>query len=534
MRKLMFLFALTLGATAFALPAYALSPTPPTVVTGAASSVTTNRASLAGTVDPNGSPTTWSFQYGTSTSYGAQTGTRGAGSGTGTENVSANLRGLTAGTLYHYRLVAVNGSGETDGTDQTFTTAAAPAPTAVTGAAMGVGAKTATLTGAVTPNGSPTTYSFQYGTSTSYGSQTGTRDAGNGTATMNVSAHLYGLSAGTLYHFRLVASNGAGTTDGADQTFTTATAPTPTVVTGAASSITTNRASLAGTVDPNGSPTTWSFQYGTSTSYGAQTGTRNAGSGTGTRTAFANVGGLTPSTLYHFRLVATNGAGTTDGSDQTFTTAASNPLPPKHWFAGSVSSVGQSSITVGVLWTGPNDGSLNGQTVTVAVTTSTRIDQGPHRTPIALAAIQPGDLVALRATGDSPTTLTPTRIHVYCNCHWIGGTISSIAADGSSFQVQVSRTGPYDTVLNGQNVTLQVNALTVYLRGPHGRRIGFADLKVGDGVGVVFGANGFFKAPGFNPATATFTAKRVHVWDRKQVPPQSSDAGNAAQTTIPD
>jgi hypothetical protein len=220
----------------------------------------------------------------------------------------------------------------------------------------------------------------------------------------------------------------------------------------------------------------------------------------------------------------------------TTTTTTTTPAPSTsdrhangHWFAGSVSSVGSSSLTLGVLWTGPNDGSLNGQTVTVAVATSTRINQGPHHRPIALADIQPGDLVAVRAVGDVPSSLTAARIHVFCNCHWVGGTIASVGT--SSFTVNVKHTGPYDTVLDNTTVTFQVNASTVYLRGRHGARIALADLKAGAGVGVVFSADGFFKAPGFDPTKATFTAKRVHVWGLRQVPQASSDAAASAQVT---
>ena len=142
---------------------------------------------------------------------------------------------------------------------------------------------------------------------------------------------------------------------------------------------------------------------------------------------------------------------------------------------------------------------------------STRIN-GPHHKPIALAQIQVGDLVAVRAIGNDLTSLTAARIRDFCNCHWIGGTIASVGS--GSFTVNVKRTGPYDTVLDNTTITLGTNALTVYLRGPHRARLGFSDLTVGEGVGVVFSANGFFKAPGFDPTTATFTAARVHVWPR--------------------
>jgi hypothetical protein len=200
-----------------------------------------------------------------------------------------------------------------------------------------------------------------------------------------------------------------------------------------------------------------------------------------------------------------------------------------HWFAGTATAVSDSSISVGVLWTGPNDGSLNGQTVNVAVSTHTRIN-GPHHRPIALASITPGDLVALRAFGNDPATMTAVKIRRFCNCHWVGGTISSIGS--SSFAVAVSRTGPYDTVLNGSTITLQANAYTVYLRGRSHGRLGFSDLQPGEGVGVIFAADGFFKAPGFNPATATFTAERVHVWANRQVPPPATDNGDSAGISV--
>ena len=501
----------------------------PKVTTGTASGIGAKTATLNGTVNANGASTTFWFQYGTTSSYGLQTGTHGAGGGTSDRHVSANLSGLVAGTTYHYRLVAQNSAGTTDGQDQTFTTAAANAPLVTTGAASKVGAKTATLNGTVNPNGAGTNYWFQYGTTTSYGLQTGTHGAGSGTSSHPVSAGIFGLVAGTTYHYRLVAQNSAGTTNGADQTFTTSAATAPVVTTGGADEVGRRSAEVNGRVNANGASTTYWFQYGTTTSYGLQSSTHGIGSGTRDRHVEAHLFGLTAGTTYHYRLVAQNSAGTSNGQDQTFTTRSSNPKPHLLWFAGQVSGVGSSTLTVGVLWTGPHDGVLNGQTLTVNVASNTRINQGPHGQPIALAQIQAGDLVAMQASGESPTTLTATRIHVYCNCHWISGTISGIAS--GSLNVQVANTGPYDTVLKGHQITLQVNAYTVYMRGPHRRRIAFSDLKVGQHVGVIFAANGFFRAPSFNPATATFTAKRIHVWGHEPVPASSNTDDGGATTT---
>ena len=98
-------------------------------------------------------------------------------------------------------------------------------PGAATGAAGGVSTNGATVTGSVTPNGLPTTYRFEYGTSTAYGSSTPARDAGSGTGTTNFGEAVGSLAPATTYHYRIVATNDAGSTVGADRTFTTSAAP---------------------------------------------------------------------------------------------------------------------------------------------------------------------------------------------------------------------------------------------------------------------------------------------------------------------
>jgi hypothetical protein len=183
-----------------------------------------------------------------------------------------------------------------------------------------------------------------------------------------------------------------------------------------------------------------------------------------------------------------------------------------------------------VLWTGPHDGSLNGQSTTVAVDQNTQVT-GPGHASEQLSDIQTGDLVAVRAVGigQDLSSLTAVQVRVYCNCHWVGGTIESVGSD--SVSVEVARTGPYDTVLAGQTVTIDVNGSTQYLEGRDKSPIGLDDLSNGEKVGIVFSANGFFKAPGFDPSNATFTATRVHAWEGKQVPFASSDGSALAQTT---
>lgn len=101
---------------------------------------------------------------------------------------------------------------------------ATAAPDATTGVATDVGQQTAKLSGTVNPNGSATSYTFQFGTTSSYGAQTTPTSAGAGTTASTVSATLSGLAPGTTYHYRIAATNAQGqTTAGVDRTFTTQT-----------------------------------------------------------------------------------------------------------------------------------------------------------------------------------------------------------------------------------------------------------------------------------------------------------------------
>ena len=136
--------------------------------------------------------------------------------------MTANVGGLKAGRTYYVRLVATSTKGTVDGALETFATAAAAKPTVSTSSATGILTTTATLTGTINPNGSDTTYWFEYGTSAGYGSRTAKVDAGSGTAAVQVSAPISGLKAGTAYLFRLVATNSTGTSTGIGQVVDTA------------------------------------------------------------------------------------------------------------------------------------------------------------------------------------------------------------------------------------------------------------------------------------------------------------------------
>jgi hypothetical protein len=97
-----------------------------------------------------------------------------------------------------------------------------------TGPATGIGPYSATLVGSIDEIGVPTSYRFQYGPTTAYGSETPAVDLGSEITVQPVATTVAGLNPGTTYHFRLVATNKAGVGLGHDQTFTTPPAePTP-------------------------------------------------------------------------------------------------------------------------------------------------------------------------------------------------------------------------------------------------------------------------------------------------------------------
>jgi hypothetical protein len=192
----------------------------PSVTTNPATLIASFSARLNGSLNPHGLTTTFHFEYGLTTSYGATTPPQNR-SGNTPQNVSADISGLMASTTYHFRIVASNGDGTSFGGDRTFTTLTATGPPVVTtNQATNVTSSSATLNGSLNPHGLTTTVYFQYGTTTSYGSTTPMQSQ-SGNRYRNIASNIGGLTTGTTYHFRIVATNTAATRMGGDRTFTT-------------------------------------------------------------------------------------------------------------------------------------------------------------------------------------------------------------------------------------------------------------------------------------------------------------------------
>ncbi len=176
----------------------------------------------------------------------------------------------------------------------------------------------------IAPGYADTVYHIEYGASTAYGASIPVPEADIGSGGLEdkpvgVEQELTALQPGTVYHYRVVATNALGQTVGPDETFTTLPLQPPVLSTGQAQGVAQNTATLTGTVDTQGFQTEYEFDIGTDTGYGTRI-FGNAGSEPGAHTFTVTLQGLAPGTTYHYRVAARNTFGTVYGVDVTFTT----------------------------------------------------------------------------------------------------------------------------------------------------------------------------------------------------------------------
>jgi hypothetical protein len=336
---------------------YKPKPVVPAVTYKPVSSPTTTSGTLNATVDPDGggSVITCSFQYGTSTGYGLgsipcspdPTASPPGSNFASPTDVSAPISGLTTETVYHYRVVVANANGTKYGPDQVY------APHKVVGLrtdpATNITESGATLNGSLVGDGTTTHYLFEWGRTAAYGNTSATPPGTNGGAPSGpgqtaLSFDLNDLSPFSTYHYRIVAQNGGGTSYGADSVFTTPPG-IPSVVSESTSEVHADRAVLRADINPNGANTTFHFEYVTDAQFqnsefagavSAPASEPGIGKSKHPQKASVLVDGLMPGTVYHYRAVGSNMAGTgTSGNERTFKTfpfkaEIDDPCPNAH------------------------------------------------------------------------------------------------------------------------------------------------------------------------------------------------------------
>lgn len=331
----------------------AVTAQPPTVTVDGPTQIADTSAIIAVTINPNGSPTGFYVQWGATTAYG-QTGPANiVPIPNVVTNVSAWMEGLSPSTTYHYQVVATNSAGSSYSADMTLTTAAGPppqAPTVTVDPANLITETSATIVGTVNPNGLATACHVAYGTSSAYGYNGFYTPLAVQNTPVAVTNQITGLSPGTTYHYQLVATNSAGQGASADRTFTTTgpspdpQAPTVTVI--GPTQMTDTNAIIAVTIDPNDAATWFYVRWGVTTDYGA-TGPVNI---VPIPNAVTNVSawmvGLSPSTTYHYQVIATNSAGTGYSADMTLTTTAGPPPQAPTVTTGSALAITSTNSTL--------------------------------------------------------------------------------------------------------------------------------------------------------------------------------------------
>jgi hypothetical protein len=327
-------FAALLALLALAIPASAADPV---VVTSPVSNNTGVHATLNGTVNPEGEELSecffeWTqsaanlggFEYDQVVPCAESPATIGAG--TSAVAVHADLSGLAPqNTRYHYRLVAKNPtSAAVNGSDEAFETPT----TVITEAASGIADTEATLNGTVNPD-TATISACVF----EWGPLQGVHDnvqeypesascvpgpgGITGTSPVAVQADLSGLHPGTTYAYRLRATYPTGPATGSTLTVQTAG---PVITDSWSEDVLYTEATLKAEINPEAAPTTYHFEYGTTTAYGTETAEAAVGSDSSSHKLEAFLEELEPGTTYHWRVVATSAAGENDGPDHEIRT----------------------------------------------------------------------------------------------------------------------------------------------------------------------------------------------------------------------
>lgn len=336
----------------------------PTVMTIAASNLSSVSAISGGNVTDGGSPVTargvcWSASANPTISDPKTSDGIGAGAFT------SNITGLIPNSTYHVRAYATNTNGTNYGSDFTFTTI-----NIVTTAVTAITTTSATSGGTIASDGGNPIIArgvcWNTFTAPTLANSFTTNGSGTGTFTSNLTS----LTGNTTYYLRAYITNGSGTFYGNELSFVTSPV-IPTLTTSDTSNVTKNTAQLGGTItNDGGSPVLvrgvcWNTSSNPTISHSKTT----DGSGLG---SFVSVlTGLNQSTTYYVRAYATNANGTAYGANVSFMTKGTAPTVTTDDINGitqttaiafgTVTTAGSASVTErGFCWkTSPNPTTAN-------------------------------------------------------------------------------------------------------------------------------------------------------------------------------
>lgn len=437
----------------------------PVVTTGAASAITSNSATLAGTATTAcAAITAYGIEYSTINGFPNGTGTPVPASNLAGGNFSSNVGGLAASTIYYYKAYATNAVGTTYGTQQTFTTASPSSvlsATALTAfgnvcinTTAGPNSFTITGTGLTAANVTVAALAgFTYATAAGgpYTASLSLAQPGGAysqqvfvqfspTAVQSYSGNIVVAGGGAASIN--VAAAGAGVNS------------VPSLTTGAASAITTNSATCAGTITSVGcsAVTAYGIEYSTTAGFPNGAGTAVASSNLTGGIFSSNLAGLAPNTTYYYHAYATNGGGTGYGSEQNFTTQALTPTIN----TTALAAFGNVCINTTA---GPNSFTINGSALTnanitvgpLAGFTFATAAGGPYTASLNLA--QPGGTYTQAVF----VNFTPTAVQSYNGNIAVGGggaATANVAAVGSGINTAPTVTSGVASAITSISATV--------------------------------------------------------------------------------
>ena len=181
-------------------------------------------------------------------------------------------------------------------------------------------------------------------------------------------------------------------------------ASSPTLITGAVTKVGPLSAVLTARINPNGQSTGFLFSYGLTTAYGVNSASRSAGRGSTGVDVSQSITGLSPGTVYHYRVYAENASGVAYGADRTFTTGGPAPAQP---ITGTAGAVGTTQATP--------SGSVNPMSAATTWTIQYGLSTayGYETFPQPLAAVAAPVAVSAQLAGLAPATLFHYRLVAY-------------------------------------------------------------------------------------------------------------------------
>ncbi len=343
-----------------------------TVSTSSITSISFSSANSGGNITSSGGATITARGVCWSTSPSPTIANSKTSDGSGAGSFASSIDGLTVATVYYVRAYATNSAGTSYGNEVSFSTSAV-VPSLTTLSISAINTTSASGGGNISFDGGSSVSARGICWSTTHDPTTANSKTSDGSGTGSFTSSLTGLTPGTTYYVRSYATNGAGTGYGTETSFTT-TNVYAVISTTAITSVTSSSANGGGNItSDNGSAVTargicWSTFDSPTISNSKTT------DGTGTGSFTSQITGLSSGTKYYVRAYATNGAGTSYGNQETFSTpeVLANVITNQITSIGATSATGGGSITVaganvsarGVCWsTSPNPTISNNNTI---------------------------------------------------------------------------------------------------------------------------------------------------------------------------